>query len=214
LGQSWIAQSGVKGKLTPDDVGDVSEIPRLPDQIDGDIASMTADGAYGGEAAYDAVADCHPGAAGIIPPRATVVASGAATTQRDQHIATITNLGRMGWQPRSRYNRRSPIESVMFRYKTIIGRRLQVRSLSNRRTEAKMARDVLNRMTTLGMPVSARVPRYAGRQGKHHWRPICAPTPVNVAIPRLGLIVRARPAWQRRKPATSRFQPRPDPLAR
>jgi hypothetical protein len=30
---------------TPDGVGDVSEIPNLPDQIDAEIASMTADGA-------------------------------------------------------------------------------------------------------------------------------------------------------------------------
>ena len=34
----------------PDDVGDVSEMPALLDQIDAKIASMTADGAYDGEA--------------------------------------------------------------------------------------------------------------------------------------------------------------------
>ena len=64
---------------------------------EGHVASMTADGAYDGEAVYDAVAERHPGAAVIIPPRATAVASGATTTQRDQHIATIAEHGRMGW---------------------------------------------------------------------------------------------------------------------
>src|ERR1700722_16184417 len=63
-------------ELTPDDVGDVSEIPRLLDQIEADVDSMTADGAYDGEAVYDAVADRHPDAAVIIPPRVTAVASG------------------------------------------------------------------------------------------------------------------------------------------
>jgi hypothetical protein len=50
---------------------DVSEIPALLDQIDAEIASMTADGAYDGAAVYDAVAERHPEAAVIIPPRAT-----------------------------------------------------------------------------------------------------------------------------------------------
>jgi hypothetical protein len=62
-------------ELTSDDVGDVSEMPDLLDQIDADIASMTADGAYDGEAVYDAVAERHPEAAVIIPPQATTVAS-------------------------------------------------------------------------------------------------------------------------------------------
>jgi hypothetical protein len=45
----------------------------------------------------------------------------------------------------------------MYRYKTIIGRRLHVRTLSNQRTEAKIGCNVLNRMTSPGMPVSFRV---------------------------------------------------------
>jgi Transposase DDE domain len=36
----------VASELTPDDVGDVSEVPELLDQVDAGIASMTADGAY------------------------------------------------------------------------------------------------------------------------------------------------------------------------
>jgi hypothetical protein len=44
-------------KLTSDDVGDVSEISDLLDQIDADVASLTADGAYNGEAVCDSIAD-------------------------------------------------------------------------------------------------------------------------------------------------------------
>ena len=130
LGMDADTHEIVAVELTPDDVGDVSEIPHLLDQIDADVASMTADGAYDGEAVYDAVAERHPGAAVIIPPRATAVASGATTTQRDQHIATIAKHGRMGWQRRSGYSRRSLVETAMFRYKTIIGRRLRARNLA------------------------------------------------------------------------------------
>ena len=112
-------------ELTPDDVGDVSELPELLDQIDTEIASLTADGAYDGEVVYDAVANRHPDAETIIPPRATAVSNDTTSTQRDRHIATIEKHGRMGWQRRSGYNRRSLVETAVYRYKTIIGRRLQ-----------------------------------------------------------------------------------------
>jgi hypothetical protein len=45
----------------------------------------------------------------------------------------------------------------MYRYKTIIGRRLHARTLPNQKTEAKIGCNVLNRLTSLGMPVSVRV---------------------------------------------------------
>jgi Transposase DDE domain len=46
-------------ELTPDDVGDISELPDLLDQIGADVVSMTADGAYDGQVVYDAVAERH-----------------------------------------------------------------------------------------------------------------------------------------------------------
>ena len=146
----------VVAELTPDDVGDVSAVADRLEQIDSRVASLIADGAYDGEAVYDAVAKRHPGAAVIIPPRATAVANEAATSQRDGHIAIIAQHGRIGWQRRSGYNRRSLIETAIYRYKTIIGRRLCARSLLTQRTEAKIGCNALNRMTRLGMPVTVR----------------------------------------------------------
>jgi hypothetical protein len=49
------------------------------------------------------------------------------------------------------------IETARYRYKTIVGRRLHARTLPNQRTEAKIGSNMLNRMTGLGMPASARV---------------------------------------------------------
>jgi len=144
-------------ELTPDDVGDVSELSGLLDQIDADVASLTADGAYDGDAVYDAMADRYPNAEVIIPPRATAVLNEITTTQRDQHIVTIEKHGRMGWQRRSGYNRRSLVETAIYWYKTIINRRLQARTLPNQRTEARTGCNVLNRMTYFGMPTSVRV---------------------------------------------------------
>src|SRR5215213_8158341 len=90
----------------------------------------------------------------IIPPRSTAVLSEAGTTQRDDHLRSIQQHGRIGWQRRCGYGRRSLVETAMYRYKTIIGRRLHARPLPNQRTEAKIACNVLNRMTSLGMPIS------------------------------------------------------------
>ena len=144
-------------KLTADDVGDVSMIPDLLDQIEGPVASMTGDGAYDGQVVYDAVTQRHPAAAVIILPRSTAVPSETPTSQRDQHLQTIAEHGRVNWQRGSGYCRRNLVETAMYRYKTIIGRRLQARTLPNQQTEAKIGCNVLNRMTNLGMPISVRI---------------------------------------------------------
>ena len=60
LGIDAVTHEIVASELTSDDVGDVSEISALLDQIDAEVASMTADGAYDGEVVYDAVAERHP----------------------------------------------------------------------------------------------------------------------------------------------------------
>jgi len=144
-------------ELTRDDVGDVSQLAKLLDQVTTPVASVIADGAYDGETVYDAVTDRHPEADIIIPPRATAVLSTSGAPQRNQHIATIERHGRMGWQRRSGYNRRSLVETAMYRYKTIIGRRLLARTLSSQQVEAKIGCNVLNRMTSFAMPATIRI---------------------------------------------------------
>ena len=60
-------------ELTPDNVGDVSEMPALALIRLMPRLQQSADGAYDGEALYDAVAERHPEAVVIIPPRTTAV---------------------------------------------------------------------------------------------------------------------------------------------
>jgi transposase len=146
-------------ELTDKDVGDPSQVGNLLDQVAGDIASVTADGAYDGEPVYRAVADRAPEAKVVIPPRTTATLStraDQAPTQRDRHIQTIAQRGRRGWQRTTGYGRRSLVETAMFRYKTLIGRRLRARSLPGQKAEARTGCAVINRMTRLGMPISSR----------------------------------------------------------
>jgi hypothetical protein len=144
-------------ELTTDEIGDVTAVPELLDQIDRSVASVTGDGAYDAEVVYDEITRRHPEANVIIPPRSTAVASESGTTQRDAHLRTIERDGRIRWQRRSGYCRRSLVETAMFRYKTIIGRRLHARTPPNQKTEARIGCAVLNRMTSLGMPISVRI---------------------------------------------------------
>ena len=92
LGIDALTHEIVASQLTPDDVGDVSEMPGLLDQIDAEIASMTADDAYDGEAVCDALAERHPEAVVIIPPRATAVPNGSTTTQRGRILPRLKHM--------------------------------------------------------------------------------------------------------------------------
>jgi transposase len=142
------------------DEGDASLVGPLLDQIDGPVAAVLADGAYDGEPIYQTILDRHPNAEVVIPPRSNAVLSDAAETeptQRDRHIQLLANKGRMGWQKAVGYGKRSLVETAFHRYKVLIGRSLRARTLSAQKVEARIACKVINRMTSLGMPVSQKV---------------------------------------------------------
>jgi hypothetical protein len=97
----------VAAELTAHDVDDASRVGPLLDQVAGPIASFTADGAYDQDGVHGEVAAQHPEAAVIVPPRSSAVLSTtaeASPTQRDQHLRTIAERGRMGWQEASGRN--------------------------------------------------------------------------------------------------------------
>jgi hypothetical protein len=149
-------------ELTSNEVGDPSMGKPLLDQIPGALASVTADGAYDGEPVYRTSAARQPDSppAVILPPRATAVprpAPGAAPSRRHQHIQTIPEKGRRGWQRAVGYGQRSLVETAMFRYQTLLGPALRARQFSAQKIEARVACSVLHRMTQLGMPLSQRV---------------------------------------------------------
>ena len=147
----------VAAALTTNDVDDASQVGPLLDQVDGSVTSFTADGAYDQDSVYQSVLDRDPDAAVIVPPRATAVLSTTveiAPTQRDRHLQCIAEKGRMAWQKASGYNNRSRVEAAIGRYKQVIGDGLRFRKDGRRTTEVGVAVHVLNRMLTLGRPIS------------------------------------------------------------
>jgi hypothetical protein len=147
-------------ELTPHDVDDGSQVEALLDQITAPLASLTGDGAYDQEGIYGSVAERHPDADVIVPPRSTAVLSGMAEispTQRDRHLQSIHEHGRMGWQKASGYNRRALVEASISRFKRVIGTSLRSRMEPRRATEIAIAVHVLNCMLELGRPKSVRI---------------------------------------------------------
>jgi hypothetical protein len=132
----------------------------LLDQITGSLASFTGDGAYDQAGVYDAVAQRHPDANVIVPPRSTAVLSEmveSAPTKRDRHLQSIAEHGRMGWHKRSGYNRRALVEASISRLKRVIGDGLRSQTDRRRGTEVAIAIHALNRMLELGRARSIRV---------------------------------------------------------
>jgi hypothetical protein len=150
----------VASALTTNDVDDGSQVGPLLDQIDGPVASFTADGAFDRDDLYAEVSARHPGAAVIVPPRSSAVLSDTAETAptpRDRHLEIIAERGRLGWQKASGYNWRALVEADIARFKRVIGDGLRSRTDGRQATEVAIAVGVLNRMLDLGRPEYVRI---------------------------------------------------------
>ena len=150
----------VASALTTNDVDDGAQADPLLDQVTGPVASVTGDGAYDQDRVYASVAERHPEAAVIVPPRSSAVPSAdaeAAPTRRDRHLRCIAEHGRMGWQKRSGYNKRARAEAAIGRWKQVVGDGLRARTDERRATEVDVAVHALNRMLELGRPNHVRI---------------------------------------------------------
>ena len=90
----------------------------------------------------------------------TITASKVPRDNNIERIRTLTekldNLeeARKEWKIESDYHTRSIVENTMFRYKTIFGDRLLSSNFNNQKTEMLIKTNVLNKLTSLGMPES------------------------------------------------------------
>ena len=145
--------------LTDADTDDTTTGRALIEAVDGDLTSITGDPAYDTIASYDAAGA--RGAHVVVPPTKTACASHRRprSSARDRTITKVQQIGRRRWKKKSGYHRQARVENAFFRYKSIIGDRLRVRSPGAQVAEALLACNVLNRMTDLGRPESYSVGR-------------------------------------------------------
>jgi len=147
----------VAAVATSNDLSDGQLLPALLDQIDGQIAQVSGDGAYDTRDCYQAIETRKARAA--IPPRrgARIWQHGNSNTPplaRDENLRSIRRRGRGEWKRAIGYHRRSLAETAIFRIKTIFGDRVRSRSFEAQAAEMLIRCSALNRMTHLGMPDS------------------------------------------------------------
>jgi IS5 family transposase len=152
----------VASELTASQARDASRVPALLKQIEGPLASAAADSAYDKEAVYEAIERHSPQRRTrvIIEPQRNAVLSPQSKTamqERNRHIRAIERHGRRKWVKRSGFTQRSMVENTVYRYKTIIGPEMRARTLAGQRVEHRIACEILNRMTAMGMPDCHRV---------------------------------------------------------
>jgi hypothetical protein len=58
------------------------------------------------------------------------------------------------WKKENNYHQRSLIETMMFRMKTIFGDQIRSRSFDNQKTDLLMRCYAMNKINSLGMPIS------------------------------------------------------------
>ena len=137
--------------LTGGNADDARTALGLIDEVDADMASVTADAAYDTLAIYDAAAA--RGAKVIVPPRISATRS-MRSGARDHTVRQVRKVGRRQWKRESGYNRQARVENTFFRYKSIVGDHLRARHPKSQEVEALIACNILNRMTELGRPES------------------------------------------------------------
>jgi hypothetical protein len=146
--------------LTDRIVTDASAGISILEQIDGTIVRFTADGAYDSRPMYEALAAGASDIRIVIPPKKTAIVDSRAKgpwCQRNDAIERIGKVGRRQWRKESGAHQQARTEKGMYRYKRIIGDRLRAQHHESQKTEALIAVNVINRMTALGMPESAKI---------------------------------------------------------
>ena len=140
--------------LTDANVDDATTGIDLIEAVVGDVARVTADTVYDTIAFYESAGARD--AQVVVPPAtiATVSRRGPRSSARDHMIKDVNKIGRRRWKKTSGYHQQARVENAFFRYKSIFGEGLRVRSPAGQLAEALVACNVLNQMTDMGRPDS------------------------------------------------------------
>jgi hypothetical protein len=149
-----VTQEIVAAALTDNATHDCQLLPKLILEIDGEIAKVTADGAYDTWECRYAISTRQADA--VIPPRSNARVTECdqipEAAQRDQAVEHIREKGLADWKESTEYCRRSLVETAMFRVKSTFGDKMKAREIQNQIAEAVLKSHVLNEFIRLGMP--------------------------------------------------------------
>jgi hypothetical protein len=126
--------------LTNNGVDDAEPVEKLLAEIKQPIKSFGGDGAYD-KIKVRKILNQH-GIQQKIPPQHNAVLNKTGEEdwlERNVAIKVIEVIGRVAWKKKIGYHQRSKAEVAMFRYKTIIGEKLQSRKFENEIVEARLS---------------------------------------------------------------------------
>lgn len=142
---------------------DGNYLPGLIDQIEESIHQITGDGAYDKKCCYQTAYQRQ--AKPVFPPQHNAAVQrrqrqkDPALLPRD-HAISIIGRGEQRamqlkiWKGNNSYHKRSLIETMMFRMKSIFGDEIKSRSIENQRTDLFIRCYAINKINQLGLPVS------------------------------------------------------------
>ena len=150
--------------LTSHRIDDASQVVDLLSQVEEAVGAVGGDGAYDRQKVFDALAapPSGPPIEPIIVLRKDAIIQQhgnckAPPLARDEILRAMRQKGRKGWKQESGYHRRSLAETLIYRYKHLIGGTLKARSEANQQVESRLGCALLNRMMHLGKPQSERM---------------------------------------------------------
>lgn len=142
---------------------DGNYLPELLDRIGGSISQVTGDGAYDKRGCYQATYARN--AKAVFPPQHNAIVQrnkmkkDPALLQRDEAIRYIQagedrEEKRKLWKQENNYHRRSLVETMMSRMKSIFGDQVRSRTYENQQTDLMIRCYVINKINELGLPNS------------------------------------------------------------
>ena len=144
-------------ELTEKSVHDSAVVSDLLNQVEGRGDRYIADGAYDTKEVYEEVARQNKNAKIVINPRENAAISDEWSPERNKTLNIIDKHGYKGWYKIRKYGFQNYAELSIQRYKKIIGTKMHSRDLLRQKNEAIIATSILNKFTTLGMPISKKV---------------------------------------------------------
>jgi len=140
--------------LTGDNVHDSETLPELLDQIINPIEQVTGDGAYDTFESYETTVN--KGAKPCFPPRVNARRNkpiNEGHRLRNHAVSQVKYHDLAYWKKKNNYHRRSLAETAMYRFKQLLGDRVQSRTIDRQSREIGIKCLILNKMTQLGMPL-------------------------------------------------------------
>ena len=139
--------------LTADNVHDCEVFSDLLNQIDEEVEQITGDGAYDSHACYTGT--INKGAKPCFPPCSNAVrhkATDEAHRLRNHAVSQVKYHDTTYWKQKNNYHRRSLAETAMYRFKQLLGNKVQARTMDRQAREIGIKCLIMNKMTALGMP--------------------------------------------------------------